>query len=103
MPLKKVPLTEARETLSSLLDEVEKSGEPVAITRHGRPAAVLMNMEALEQKMSALEKRPWTLRNSGTWVGEATDIEKAIRKVRKEFSVSSEKRLKNLSKKLAGK
>ena len=41
----------AREALSSLIDEVQKSGRSIAITRHGKPAAVLMNMEAIEKKM----------------------------------------------------
>ena len=101
MPLKKVSFTDARETLSSLIDEVQKSGRPIAITRHGKPAAVLMNMDAIEQKMKKLEKKPWMLRGSGTWVGDPADIDKEIRKIRREFSASSERRLKKVIKQLS--
>ena len=96
MPLKRIPFTEARETLSSLIDEVQKSGQPIAITRHGKPAAVLMNMEAMEHKIEKLEKRPWMLRGSCQWIGDPADIDTAIREIRQQFKSSQQKRMDKL-------
>jgi len=39
---KTVPLSEAKAKLSSLLDSVEGRDEEIVITRHGRPAGVLV-------------------------------------------------------------
>lgn len=43
-----VPLSEAKDKLSSLVEQAESTHEIVTITRHGRPAAVLMAAEDLE-------------------------------------------------------
>lgn len=48
-----VPITEARATLSDLLTE---AGEhEVYILRHGRPAGVLLSVEAYERAMARIE------------------------------------------------
>jgi antitoxin YefM len=46
--LKTVQLSEAKAKLSSLLDSVESCDEEVVITRHGRPAAVLVSPAGFE-------------------------------------------------------
>jgi prevent-host-death family protein len=46
--MKTLPLAEAKAHLSGLLDELERSSEPVTITRHGRPAAVILPPEEVE-------------------------------------------------------
>lgn len=43
-----MPLSEAKDKLSGLVDEVETTHEILTITRHGRPAAVLMSADDLE-------------------------------------------------------
>ena len=43
-----VPLSEAKDKLSALVEQAETTHEIVTITRHGRPAAVLMAAEDLE-------------------------------------------------------
>lgn len=43
-----VPLSEAKDKLSAMVDQAERTHEIVTITRHGRPAAVLMAVEDLE-------------------------------------------------------
>ena len=43
-----VPLSEAKDKLSGLVDRVEREHETIEITRHGRAAAVLMSKDALE-------------------------------------------------------
>ena len=59
MPTKKITFTTAREKLSALIDEVRLSGKPVTITKRGRPAAVLVNCEIFEQKLSGTKQKPW--------------------------------------------
>jgi antitoxin YefM len=46
--VKTLPLSEAKDRLSGLVDEAESTHEVITITRHGRPAAVLMSYEDLE-------------------------------------------------------
>ncbi|MCE3551999.1 type II toxin-antitoxin system Phd/YefM family antitoxin [Pseudonocardia sp. RS11V-5] len=46
--MRAVPLGEAKDKLSALVDEAETTHEIVTITRHGRPAAVLMAADDLE-------------------------------------------------------
>lgn len=51
------PLTETRDNLSEILDEVAKTGEAYVITRYGRPAAVLLahdEYEALVETLNVL-------------------------------------------------
>ena len=43
-----MPLSEAKDRLSGLVEEAEATHEMVTITKHGRPAAVLMAAEDLE-------------------------------------------------------
>jgi prevent-host-death family protein len=50
-----VPFTEARSTLSELLDEVSERQEHVVITRNGRPAAVVLSSEEYEALAETLE------------------------------------------------
>ena len=46
--MKTLPLSEAKDRLSGLVEEAEATHEMVTITKHGRPAAVLMAAEDLE-------------------------------------------------------
>ncbi len=46
--MKTVPLTEAKEKLSALVEEADSTHEIIHITRHGRVAAVLMSADDLE-------------------------------------------------------
>jgi prevent-host-death family protein len=39
--MKSVPIFEAKNRLSALIQEVEKTGESITLTRHGRPVARL--------------------------------------------------------------
>lgn len=43
-----VPLSEAKNKLSAMVEQAETTHEIVTITRHGRPAAVLMSADDLE-------------------------------------------------------
>jgi antitoxin YefM len=52
---KVVPFTEARATLSELLDEVTERHEHVVITRNGRPAGVVLSSEEYEALAETLD------------------------------------------------
>lgn len=51
-----VSLTDAKARFSSLIDQVVE-GEFVAITRHGKPVAALVSVEAAEIARKALKRR----------------------------------------------
>lgn len=44
----RVPLSEAKDKLSAMVEQAETTHEIITITRHGRPSAVLMAAEDLE-------------------------------------------------------
>lgn len=46
--MKTLPLSEVKDRLSGLVDEAVSTHEIITITRHGRPAAVLMSADDLE-------------------------------------------------------
>lgn len=46
--MKIVPLSEAKDKLSGLVEDVDRTHEIITITRHGRAAAVLMSADDLE-------------------------------------------------------
>ncbi len=52
--MKTMPLSEAKDKLSGLVDEAESTHEIITITRHGRPAAVLMAADDLESLQETL-------------------------------------------------
>lgn len=52
-----MPFTDARNRLSELIEEVERTHERVEITRHGHPVAVLISpddLAALEETLEVL-------------------------------------------------
>lgn len=50
-----LPLTEVRNRLSELVDDVERTHERVVITRHGRDSAVIMSTEDVEAMEETLD------------------------------------------------
>jgi prevent-host-death family protein len=46
--MKTVSLTKAKAKLNDLLDEAVRTHERVTITRHGRPAVVILSVDDLE-------------------------------------------------------
>ncbi len=47
-------LSEARENLSALIDDVQQTGNGFTITRHGRPVAVLLANDDYESMVETL-------------------------------------------------
>lgn len=50
-----VPLAEVKNRLSEVVEQIERAHGRVVITKHGRPAAVLMSLEDLESLEETLE------------------------------------------------
>ena len=48
------PLTEARNRLSEIVDDVVATGSDVVITRHGRPSAVIVGYDEYESLLETL-------------------------------------------------
>lgn len=56
--MRTVPLSEAKDKLSALVDEADTTHEIIRITRHGRTAAVLMSaddLDSLHETLHALQ------------------------------------------------
>ena len=48
------PLTDARNRLSEIIDEVTSTGSDLVITKHGKPAAVVIGYEEYESLLETL-------------------------------------------------
>ncbi len=57
-----VPLGEAKDKLSALVDSAESTHDIITITKHGKPAAVLMSADDLE----SLHETIYWLSRAGT-------------------------------------
>lgn len=53
--LEQMPLAEVKNRLSEVVDEVEREHARVVITKHGRPAAVVLNADDLESLEETLD------------------------------------------------
>ena len=68
-----VPLAEVKNRLSEVVDRLEREHGRVVITKHGRPAAVLLSLEDLE----SLEETLAVLSNS-TLLEEVREAEREV-------------------------
>lgn len=50
-----IPVSELREQLAAVVDDLAAHGKAVKLTRHGQPIAVLMGYEAFEQLLDDLD------------------------------------------------
>lgn len=72
---KTVPVRELRSRLAELLDEVADRREHVTVTRHGRPAAVLVPIDEYE----ALEETAEILSDEGTLAAIRAGLDDLVR------------------------
>ena len=63
-----IPLTEAKAKLNELVEDAVTTSERVTITRHGRPAAVLISVDDLETMEETLfwQSQPGVHEDIGT-------------------------------------
>ncbi|MBI3989623.1 MAG: type II toxin-antitoxin system Phd/YefM family antitoxin [candidate division NC10 bacterium] len=71
MAKKSLSVAEVKATLSERIREVEQRGEPLLITRHGKPVAALVRAEDLEQlqRLRAAGPEGGLARIAGGWEG----------------------------------
>jgi len=50
-----VPITELRQDATAIVDRASSAREPIVITQRGRPAAVMVGIEAYERTQHELE------------------------------------------------
>jgi prevent-host-death family protein len=98
---KTVNFTAARENLSTLIDEVRKSGRSVTILKRGQPAAVLVNCEVFDKKIAKPNQKPWRLAGSMKVV-KGVDIDASILEVRESHRRAWGKRMAQLARDLSG-
>jgi len=84
---KEVPLSEARQKFSTIVDEVEKTGKPVTILRHGKPVAVVIGYLEYRQKFG--QKGEWKLAGS-LKIRKGVDIDKALKELSDRQAEASE-------------
>jgi prevent-host-death family protein len=72
---KEIHFSQARQKLSGIVDEVEKTGTPVTILRHGKPAVVVIS--AAEFQMKFKKRGNWMLAGSLKF-RKSFDIDKAL-------------------------
>lgn len=48
-------VSQARDNLAELIDNTRRSGEPVVLTRHGRPVAVVLDHALFERLVAAVD------------------------------------------------
>ena len=86
-----VPLSEAKDKLSAMIEQAEKTHEIVTITRHGRPAAVLMAAEDLESLHETLFwlSQPGVRDDIAATRGDVTDGKTiSVKELRAEFRLN---------------
>ncbi|GAB3537021.1 type II toxin-antitoxin system Phd/YefM family antitoxin [Arthrobacter tecti] len=80
--MKTVPLSEAKDKLSALVEEADKTHEIIQITRHGHPAAVLMSADDLESLQETIH---WL-----SQLGIREDLEQSKRDIQEGNTVSGD-------------
>jgi prevent-host-death family protein len=77
-----MPVTQGRGILGRLIDQVQRTGEPVHFTRHRRPVAVLIDVETYRRLVQVAESR-WDPGGSALTTEELVDgLQKACELLR---------------------
>jgi prevent-host-death family protein len=90
---KRLSFSQARGNLTSILDRVEKTGEPVTILRRGKPSAVIVSHDMFEQQIQKPKERRWKLAGS-IKLNADVDVDAAIEKGRATISRALKQRTK---------
>ena len=97
MSVKEVSFSEARQKLSRIVDQVEKSGPAVKILRHGKVVAVIVNAEEYELKLT--RRKPFKLAGS-IKLRTDVDVDKFIAEGRRQFKEALDARRERLMKEI---
>ena len=53
--MKELPVSEARNRLADVIEEAQRSGEPISVTRRGRPVAVILDPDTFDRLVDIAE------------------------------------------------
>ena len=81
MSSKRIQFSEARQNLTSIIDEVEKFGRAVTIVRRGKPAAVIIDADTYNQFVGTPKRKKWMLKGS-IIVKSGVDIDQSLSKAK---------------------
>lgn len=76
---KRIQFSEARQNLTSIVDEVEKFGRAVTIVRRGKPAAVIIDPGTYSHFVDTPKRKKWMLKGS-IIVKSGVDIDQSLAK-----------------------
>jgi prevent-host-death family protein len=88
---KEIHFSEARQNLSAVVDEVTKTGRPITILRHGKPAAIISSPEKYEGKTKRGKKGHWLA--GSIKIKEGVDLDKALAEMSKRHAQLREESL----------
>jgi len=74
-PIKTVPAGQFKQTCLRLLDEVAETGQPILVTKRGRPVAQLVPAPGGEDRAAWIDSLRGSVRTVGDVVSPAADIE----------------------------
>jgi prevent-host-death family protein len=78
--MKKVNISEVRNQLPSLLNEIATSNEPIVVTRHGKPVAKILPFRRGKSKQQRYPLRGMPIRVSKDFDKPAPELWEAIEK-----------------------
>ena len=67
--VKEIPFSQARQNLSTIVDEVAKTGRPITILRHGKPAVIIASPEEYKEKKA---------RRKGHWLAGSLKVKEGV-------------------------
>ena len=100
MANKRIQFSEARQNLTSIVDEVEKFGRAVTIVRRGKPAAVIIDPDTYNQFVNTSKRKKWMLKGS-IIVKSDVDIDQSLAKAKEARIRMRRERTEKLSKLLS--
>ena len=77
--MKKVNISEVRNHLPSLLDEIAQSNEPIVVTRHGKPVAKILPFRTGKSGQNRYPLRDLPIRISKDFDKPDADLWEALR------------------------
>jgi prevent-host-death family protein len=84
---KEIHFSKARQNLSAIVDEVSRTGKPVTILRHGKPAVIISSPAEYHDRTPS--KGKWKLAGS-IKIKEGVDLDKALAEMSKRHAELAE-------------
>jgi prevent-host-death family protein len=88
---KEIHFSHARQNLSAIVDEVARTGRPVTLLRHGKPAVIISSLEDYESKTRNAKRGHWLA--GSIRIKEGVDLDKALAELSKRHAKMREESL----------